>query len=138
MNLLSQVTDNITELLIKIVKFTQARQKVLSRNINKFHLPGFMPEDLTADEFSDVLHDAIDEHTKSQRLLLCDTENIKFGTAGHFEAKPVTDKYARKLLVENPDKYLELQINRLLENSLNQRVAAELLKQKQGTASIFE
>jgi len=138
MNLTSLVTDNITELLVKIIEFTQSRQKILIRNIDNIHNPGFVPKDLAVDEFSDLLNNAINEHNRSQRLLLCDTENIKFGSAGSFEVRPTADKYAKELLEENRDEYLELQISKLLENSLNQRVAAELLRQKQGMISIFE
>jgi hypothetical protein len=58
--------------------------------------------------------------------------------SGRFEAKAVVDEYAKELFEENRDKYLELQISKLLENSLNQRVAAELLRQKQGMLSVFE
>jgi len=138
MNLPSLITDNITELLVKIIEFTQTRQKILTENVNNIHSSGFAPKDLAVDEFSDVMNQAIDEHIRSQRLILRDTENIKFGAAGSFEVKPSVDEYAQELLEENRDKYLELQINKLLENSLNQRVAAELLRQKQGMVSIFE
>jgi len=92
---------------------------------------------LEVDEFSNLLNNAINEHTRSQRLLLCDTENIKFGVAGSLKIKPIVDRYAKELLEENQDKYLELQINKLLENSLNQRVAAELLGQKTGNDFSF-
>ena len=138
MNQPSLITDNIAELLVKIIEFTQTRQKILTQNINNIHSPGFVPKDLVVDEFSDLLNHAIDEHIQNQRLVLRDTENIKFGISGSFEVKPVVDKYAKELLEENPDEYLELQINKLLENSLNQRVAAELLRQKQRMISIFE
>jgi len=138
MNLQSLITDNITELLFKIIEFTQTRQKILTQNINNIHTPGFAPKDLEVDEFSYLLNNAIDEHIANQRLVLCDTENIKFGTSGSFEVKPITDEYARELLEENQDEYIELQINKLLENSLNQRIAAELLRQKEGMITIFE
>ena len=132
MNLTSLVTDNIAELLVKIIEFTQSRQKILTQNINNIHNPGFVPKDLAVDEFSGLLNNAINEHTRSQRLLLCDTKNIKFGAASSLEAQPTIDKYAKELLEENRNEYLKLQINKLLENSLNQRVAAELLRQKTG------
>lgn len=138
MNLASLITDNIAELLVKIVEFTQARQKILSRNVNNFHSFGFVPEDLAVDEFSQLMSEAIDEHVRNQRLVLRDTESIKFGCSGSFTAKPVVDEYAKELLEESRDEYLELQISKLMENSLNQRVAAELLRQKQGMISIFE
>jgi|SRR3972149_4455507 len=136
MNLSSLITDNVTELLVKIIEFTQTRQKVLTQNVNNIYNLGFVPKDLLVDEFSGLMNDAIDEHIRSYRLVLRDTENIKFGVSGSFEAKPVEDKYAKELLEEDRDEYIELQINKLLENSLNQRIAAELLRQRQGIVSV--
>jgi hypothetical protein len=52
------------------------------------------------------------------------------------QAKSLVDESARQLLEEDQDEYIESQINKLFENSLNQRVAAELLRQKQGTIKI--
>ena len=127
----SLITDNITELLVRIIEFTQTRQKILVRNINNVHSAGFVPCDLTVNEFADSLNTAVDEHIRNQRLVLCDTENVRFGSGGSLELTPVIDKYAKRILEENPDEYLELQINKLFENSLNQKVAAELLKQKE-------
>ena len=131
MNFTSLAVDNISELLIKIIEFTQTRQKTLTQNINNLHSPGFMPKDVAVEEFSALLHEAINEHTQNGRLLLRDTETIKFGLGGNFKVKPIVDEYAKELLEEGPDKYLELQINKLIENSFNQRVAAKLLKQRQ-------
>jgi flagellar basal body rod protein FlgB len=138
MNLAPTTTDNITELLIKIIEFTQNRQKILTQNINNIHSPGFVPKDLAVDEFSGLINNAINEHTRNQRLLFCDTRNIKFGAAGRLETQPTIDKYAKELLEKNRNKYVELQINKLLENALNQKAAAELLRQKQETISVFE
>lgn len=136
MNLTSLITDNITELLVKIIEFTRARHKILTRNINDIDNPAFVPKDLVVDEFTTLLNNAIDEHIKNRRLLLRDTENVKFGINGSFEVEPVVDKCARKLLKENRDKYIEFQVNKLLENILNQRVAAELLREKHGMSSL--
>lgn len=131
MNLLFLITDNITELLVKIVEFTQARQKILTQNIQHVHSEGFVPKDLAVNEFSALLNFAVAEHICNRRLLLRDTENIKFGFSGNFEAIPVIDEYAKGLFDENRDKYLDFQINKLFENSLNQRIAAGLLRQRQ-------
>lgn len=135
MNLTSLITDNITEILVKIMEFTHTRQKILTQNITNVNNPGFVPKELAVNEFSGLLNNAIDEHIRNQRLLLRDTENIKFGVRGSFEVKPMVDEHGKELLEENRDEYLELQITKLLENSLNQRVAAELLRQKQKTVS---
>ncbi len=58
MNLTSLITDNITEILIKIVKFTQSLQKILVQNIINIHNPGFVPKELVLD----MLVDCIVEH----------------------------------------------------------------------------
>ena len=136
MNLMSLITDNISEILIKIVKFTQTRQKILIQNIINVQNPGFVPKELEVNEFSDVLNNAIDEHIRNRRLVLCDTDNIKFGASGSIELKPIIDGHGIKLLEENLDEYIEQQIKKLWENSLNQKLAAELLRQKQGTIPI--
>ena len=137
MNLTSLITDNITEILIKIVKFTQSRQKILVQNIINIRNPGFVPKDLKVDEFSDVLNNAIDEHVQNRRLVLCDTENIKFGAMGDLELKPIIDEYGERLLEENRDEYIEWQIEKLWENSLSQKIAAELLRQKEGAVEVY-
>jgi len=136
MNLTSLITDNITEILVKIIEFTRTRQKILTQNITNIHNPGFVPKDLAVNEFSDLLNNAIDEHIRNQRLVLRDTENIKFGVSGSLEVKPLVDEWGRELFEEKRDEYLDLQISKLSENSLHQRVAAELLRQKQRTVSI--
>jgi flagellar basal body rod protein FlgB len=130
MKLQSVVIDNISELLVKIIEFTQERQKVILRNINHIEACNFEPQELAVEEFSKIINSAIDEHITSRRLLLYDTENIKFGAGGSLGIKAVSDINAKELLQENRDEYLELQINKLLENSLNQKIAAELLRQK--------
>jgi len=132
MNLTALLTDNVTEILIKIVEFTRHRQKVIIRNIINVRNPAFVPEELEVNEFSSLLDSAVDEHVENQRLVLRDTENIKFGEGGSLEVRAIVDKESKRLLEEDHDEYLERQMNKLWENSLNQKVAAELLRQKQG------
>jgi len=132
MNLTALLTDNITEILIKIVEFTRRRQKVIIRNIINVQNPAFVPEELEVNEFSSLLDSAVDEHVQNQRLVLRDTENIKFGEGGNLEVRAIVDKESKRLLEKDHDEYLERQMNKLWENSLNQKVAAELLRQKQG------
>ncbi len=131
-------TDNITELLLKIIKFAKKRRQVLMENINNVLSPGFIPRDLAVDEFCTLLNNAINEHISNRRLVLYDTDSIKFGMAGSFAIEPIVDSHAHELLGESQGRYLELQINKLLENSLNYKVAKELLEQKQGMFPIFE
>ena len=137
MNLTSLITDNITEILIKILKFTQSRQKILIQNIININNPGFVPKELEVDEFSNVLNNAIDEHVQKQRIVLCDNENIKFHATGDLELKTIIDERGERLLEEDRDEYIEWQIDKLWENSLSQKVAAELLRQKEGAVEIY-
>ena len=138
MKLQASITDNITDVLVKIIEFTHKRGEIITRNINNVNTFGYLPEDLAVDEFSELLNIAVNEHIKNKRLILCDSQNIKFGHAGSFEVTSVADDHAQGLLQTNKDKYLEMQINKLLENSLNQRVATQLLKQKQDVSAICE
>ena len=135
MNLPTITTDNITEVLLKIIEFTQSRQKILIQNINTMHTAGFTPRDLPVDEFSRLIAQALAEHACNNRLVLQDSENVKFGTNGSFEVTPVIDKEAGMLFEQNRDEYLRCQIIKMLENSLNQRIAVDLLKQKQTNES---
>ena len=84
-------TDNITELLVKIIEFTHLRQKILIRNINSMHSLNFVPRDLAVEEFSGLLTIALCEHNACRKLLFCDSPNIKFGLAGAFAAAPLID-----------------------------------------------
>ena len=128
-------TDNITEVLLKIIDFTQSRQKILIQNINAMHTADFAPMDLPVDEFSRLMAQALAEYARSRRLVLQDSANVKFGANGGFEVTPVIDKEARMLFEQNRDEYLRCQIIKMLENSLNQRIAVDLLKQKQTNES---
>ena len=72
------------------------------------------------------------EHLQHQRLLFSDTENIRFGKNGRMQITPLPDEHAKTLLQNNRDEYTELQVAKLLENSLNRKVARELLRLKCG------
>ena len=129
------VTDNIAEALVIIIRFTYARQKVLADNVDNANTSGYTPKDLDVDAFSTLMDNAINEHVRSKRLVLCDTDSIKFGAGGDINVDPVIDNYANVLRENDLTKYLELQANKLSENSFNYKVANELLIQKQGMLS---
>jgi flagellar basal body rod protein FlgB len=127
MNLPQTATDNVTEVLLKIIEFTRQRQRLLYENISNAGSEDFVPQDFPVDEFSRLLNEAVDEHVRSQRLVLKDTLNVKFGINGSFELKAIPDTHAGELYKASRDEYLNLQINKLMENSLNLKVAAQLL-----------
>jgi flagellar basal body rod protein FlgB len=125
------LTDNLTEVLFKVLEFTHARLKILTTNIRCVDKPGFIPKDLPCREFTEVLNIALDEHEQTNRLLLADTANIKFLPGGCFEVKPVVDNHAKSLLKTSRERYIRLQVDKVVENELHQRFTAELLREKQ-------
>ncbi len=132
MDWLSLVPDNIAEVLVEILRFTELRRRILHDNIHHVDAPAFIPQDMPVREFAQVLNDAVAEHLRSRRLLFRDTTNIMFGLHGSARIRPVADAHAHTLLQKSRDEYMELQVNKLLENALNRKVAAELLRQKCG------
>lgn len=134
MDLLSPIPDNLTELLVRIIRFTELRRDVLYRNMHNTRTPGFVPQDVPVLEFVGVLNGAIAEHLQNQRLLFRDTENIRFGPNSTMQVHPQPDPDARALLERSRDEYLQSQIEKLLENSLNRKIAKELLTLKCGVS----
>ena len=135
MEFLSLIPDNLSELLVKIIHFTELRRDLLYANIHNTRTPGFTPRDMPVLEFVHILNGAIAEHLQHQRLLFRDTENIKFGKSILIDITPVPDDPAKTLLQTDRDQYMELQVSKLLENSLNRKVAKELLRLKCGVRS---
>jgi flagellar basal body rod protein FlgB len=138
MNTQPLTTDNIDDLLVKIIEFTLSRQKIIVENIKNSQQDNFVPKDLAVDEFCGQMMIAISEHISSHRLVYCDTESIKFGTGGSFEALPAVDECAKELLDEDADEYFRQQMNKLQENLINQRIATELLRERLGMVPVLE
>jgi hypothetical protein len=135
MKLSTTTIDNITEVLTRIVEFTDRRREVLTRNLFDYQIDGYQPKDLPVCEFAECMTEAVSEHLRSKRLLLCDRENVSFGEAGSFDVDPVIDSKAMNLLKRSTKDYLQMQIHKLSENLMNNRIAVELLKQKQQRSS---
>jgi len=131
MNVSTTVTDNMTEVLTRIVEFTDRRRDVLTRNLFDYRRPGFRPLDLPVSEFAECMTEAVCEHVRSQRLLLCDRQAVRFGAQGTFDAEAQVDTQAETLLQNDIKQYLQAQIRKLSENLMNNRIAVELLQQKQ-------
>ena len=138
MNVCSNITDNVTELLVHIVEFTERRNKLLMNNVLEYNRPGFTPMDLDVTGFADLMTDAVSEHVQNDRLLLRDTETIRFGREGVFESSPVADESAKKLIKNDIRKYLKVQVRKVTENLFNKRVASELLAKKRSREAVLE
>lgn len=128
----ASIADNISDVLMKIICFTRLRRRVLHKNLHQADAVAFVPHDLPVDEFAEVLNGALAEHLQHHRLLFRDTPNIKFGPRGTMEIRPIADPQAHALRQMERDEYTELQINKLLENCVNRRVAEALLRKKCG------
>ena len=131
MKVTSTTIDNITEILTRIIEFTDRRRDVLTRNLFDYKNTDFVPKDLAVCEFAECMTEAVSEHLRSRRLLMCDRENVRFEAEGAFDTHPIVDHDANTLLQSDIKQYLQMQINKLSENLMNNRIAVELLKQKE-------
>jgi hypothetical protein len=133
----TQRIDNITEVLLRIIDYTERRRDVLTRNIFDYRRANYCPQDLPESEFALRMTEAVSEHIRSERLLFCDSDHIRFHGGGVFEIQPVLDTAAKDLLHSNIRDYLKLQIQKLSENLMNNRIAAELLRHQQQRHSVY-
>jgi len=132
-----EIIDNITELLLRIIDYTERRRDVLTRNIFDYREDNYCPQDLPEAEFAQRMTEAVSEHVRSERLLFCDSAHIQFHNGGSFDIQPVPDAKAKDLLGSNVHDYLKLQIQKLSENLMNNRIAAELLRHQQSRHSVY-
>lgn len=123
--------NHINELLAILVAFTGLRRQVLANNLSKMDASGFSPQDLAIDEFSEVIDNAISEYLLHERIILFDTDAIRFGPDMALELKSVPDPQARVLLEHDRQGYVEYQTKSLLENAFNEKVALRLLETKE-------
>ena len=135
MDLSSTTSDNLTEMLAKIIEFTERRQSLITQNIVNVNEAGYLPKDLDVTGFAELMTNAVTEHVRNEHLLLRDSANIKFGANGSFESLPIVDEEAKRLFQNDTRKYLKLQLEKLSENLLNNRIATQLLGQKQEQSS---
>jgi flagellar basal body rod protein FlgB len=126
----STATDNITDLLNQIIDFTERREEVLTRNLFDHRSTGFVPKDLPVHEFTSTLTRALAEHIHTRRLLLEDSNHIHFHDHGEFDASAIADTEALTLLESDPQTYIQEQLRKLSENTIHNRLAVELLRQK--------
>jgi flagellar basal body rod protein FlgB len=131
MKIKDKQTDNVIEVLCKILEFTNRRGKVLHNNIVNINTEDYRPADLDAATFADLMGQALSSHLISDRLILIDSEYIKFGADGTFEALAFTDTEACQLLATDTRQYLKMQMKKISENQMNNKVAVQLIEQKQ-------
>ncbi len=133
MDLKTLSADNIEELLVKIIEFTRKRHRIIKSNLKNSKNPEYQPLDLEVEDFSEKLKFALSQHLQNHRLVWSDSENIKFGPKGELKLKPIKDLYAKELMFSDHDEYVEYQVEKLTENTINQKVASQLIKMKKET-----
>jgi hypothetical protein len=124
-------TDNVSEILNKVIEFADYRGRILTKNITNVHTADFTPKDLDAKGFADLMAGALSEHLINDRILLIDNDNFKFGANGSFQAAAIIDEQALELKESDTKQYLHLQLKKLTESRLNKKIASQLLSQKQ-------
>jgi hypothetical protein len=129
-DLLSLINDNIDEILVKIIQFTHIRHTLISDNIRNCRAAGFVPRYIDEEDFAKVISMALAEHQRNNRLALCDSGTVRFLPDGDFRLEPQIDTEATKLFDSDFEAYIQLQKNRLKENSINNKTACALLEHK--------
>lgn len=127
--------DNLTEMLNLIVQFTHLRRHIITLNIQNAETPGFRPQDLPVQAFSQLLNDALNGHLQFGRLVWQDASGIAFGGSGNLSVTPQFDTQAESLKQDNCDAYLKHQTRLFLENELNRKVADRLIAQRLSNAA---
>lgn len=130
MDLPSLAMDNIDEILLKVVEFTRLRHEIISENIKKCHISGFMPSRVNSEEFAMLITAALSEHLRTSQLVFRDGSSVSFGNAGGFTLSPEADTEAAHLKSNDRRGYILLQRTRLRENMVNNRLAVALLEHK--------
>jgi hypothetical protein len=126
----SLVRDNIDEMLVRIIQFTNLHHNILTENIRNCRKNNFVPKFVDIDDFARVVSIALSEHQRTKRLALCDSRTITFTSGGEFRLEAQIDMEAAELLEEDFQAYVELQRDRLKENMSNNRTACALFYHK--------
>jgi hypothetical protein len=122
--------DNLTEMLNLIIQFTHLRRQIITLNIQNAETPGYRPQDLPVEVFSQLLNDALNGHLQFGRLVWQDASGISFGQSGNLSVTPLFDARAASLKRVSGEAYLNHQTRLFLENELNKKVADRLISQR--------
>lgn len=125
-----QINDNLSDVLSKVLHFTNERHRLLINNLNNVNNPGYTPKDLDAHEFASLMEAALAEHITNGRLAYLDAQNTTFGQDSTLNLTPAVDKKAKNLFQNDSKAYIKLQTEKLAENATNNRIAVELIRKK--------
>jgi len=106
----------VFELLEIVIEFTRRRDMLLRSNVADMNKPCFAPQEFPVDDFVNQVEKAIAEQICEERILLEDSEYVKFSANGGFEVYPAVDEAASVLFKKDIVSYLRLQEEKVAEN----------------------
>lgn len=113
--------------LERMMQFAGARNTLLNDSIANLDTPGYIPKDVSAEEFQGAMRDAmVREESGSSGARFQDTANIQFDSDG-IRLEP-TATHENILFHDGNDRSLERLMQGLSENFLAFRYAAELFR----------
>lgn len=121
MNMISLLTDSISEILIRIINFTCARQKyTVQRNVTDIDEFECLDRELLLKRYYDLILDSIDDYVV-YRYLAPRSIVIKYGSCRSIVSMSVTHGHNKSLSEKDRDEYYSWQNKRVWENSIIER-----------------
>ncbi len=129
---MSMLDSSTNRTLETLMRFTAARQTLLSHDLANLSTPGFRPVDVPVEEFQRSLRDAIDAVREglTPELRLQDCDGVRFE-----DGRPVLEPRPRDeniLFHDRTDADSDRLLADLAENTLAFRAAAELYRFRVG------
>ncbi len=127
--------DNaVIELLEIVIEFTRRRGELLRKNIAGVTNSEFVAYEYPVEEFVDMIEKAVAEQIYAERILLEDSECVKFGENGSFEVYPSVDQASNEIFKKDINAYIDFQREKLAENRWLLEQARNLLDELQMVA----
>lgn len=118
--------NNVSDILLKIISFTEKRMEILKQNIISVDREDYVPMDLDTEQFAEIMACAVSEHVNHNRAVFADNENFQFGLQDEIRCRSVVDHRAGKLLRDNTKEYLKYELEKMAENTNNYSTARNL------------
>jgi len=126
---LDLVNSGPTPVLERMLSFTEARHRMLVRNIANIDTPGYRARQLDAKAFQSALRDSVDRRKSAlEPLAIQGTRQFRQSPTGRLEVTPTEEPPENILFHDQTNMRVERQMAMLAENTMMHQVAAERLK----------